>query len=444
MGLIRFRPFRLLKRLVPRDLMARSLLIIVTPLLLLQIITAYVFFDRHWDLVSRRLNTAVASEIGLITRLIRNHPGEEMQEWAFSVARITQGLAFTFTPGARLPNIPPQNSDLIERALTRRMDDYSPYPFVIDARPGESNLTVYMGLPDGLLSVELSKERLFTESIYLFVFWLAGSSIVLFGVATIFMRNQVRPLLRLARAADAFGKGREAPDLKIAGATEVRQAARAFIAMRDRIRRQIDQRTGMLAGVSHDLRTPLTRMKLQLALLEGVDGVDDLRADIDEMERMIEAYLDFARGTGTETAQPANLGDVLRDVIERHRRLGGDISLSVPHMITLPLKRQAFERCVGNILGNALRHGSRADVHAVIRGDHADVLVDDNGPGIPLAQREAVFKAFQRLETSRNLKTGGMGLGLTIARDLVRGMGGDIALLDSPLGGLRVRLRLPL
>jgi two-component system osmolarity sensor histidine kinase EnvZ len=324
------------------------------------------------------------------------------------------------------------------------MGNYIPYPFVIDARPGESNLTVHMGLPDGLMSVELSKERLFTESIFLFVFWMASSSMVLFGVAAIFMRNQVRPLLRLARAADAFGKGREAPDLKIAGATEVRQAARAFIAMRDRIRRQIDQRTGMLAGVSHDLRTPLTRMKLQLALLEGVDGVADLRADVDEMERMIDAYLDFARGTGTETAQPADLGDVLRDVVERHRRAGGEITLSVPRTIVLPLKRQALERCVGNIIGNALRHGTRVDVAAVVRNEAADILVDDNGPGIPAAQREAVFKAFQRLETSRNTRTGGMGLGLTIARDLIRGMGGEIALLDSPLGGLRVRLTLPL
>jgi len=442
--MIRIRPFRLLKRLVPRDLMARSLLIIIIPMLLLQIITAYVFFDRHWDLVSRRLNTAVATEIGLVIRLMRTYPGEAMREWAFSVARITQGLAFTYTPGASLPQFPPQNSDPIERALAHRMGYYIAYPFVIDARPGEGNLTVYIRIPEGLLSIELSKERLFTESIFLFVFWMASSSIVLFGVAAIFMRNQVRPLLRLARAADAFGKGRAAPDVKIAGATEVRQAARAFIAMRDRIRRQIDQRTGMLAGVSHDLRTPLTRMKLQLALLEGVEGVEDLRADVAEMERMIEAYLDFARGTGTEIARPCSLEDALLDVVERHRRAGGDIALSVPRPVTLPLKRQAFERCIGNLIGNATRHATRVEVCATPLKDHVDVLVDDDGPGIPPSQREAVFKAFQRLDSSRNMKTGGIGLGLTIARDLARGMGGDIALLDSPLGGLRVRLSLPL
>jgi two-component system osmolarity sensor histidine kinase EnvZ len=440
----RFQPFRPLKRLLPRDIMARSLLIIVIPLVLLQIITAYVFFDRHWEIVSRRLNTAVASEIGLIARLIYMYPGEEAREWAFSVARITQGLAFRLTPGGQLPEIPAQRSDPIERALHQRIGNYIPYPFTIDGRPGEGELTVHMQTPDGLLSVDVWKDRLFTESIFLFVFWMAGSSIVLFGVAAIFMRNQVRPLLRLARAADAFGKGREAPDLKVTGATEVRQAARAFIAMRDRIRRQIDQRTGMLAGVSHDLRTPLTRMKLQLAMLDGAEGVEDLRADVAEMERMVEAYLDFARGTGTETARPTDLGAVLGDVVDRHRRAGGTISLTVSQPITLPLKRQAFERCVGNLLGNAIRHANTVTVEVLLIDDHVEIFVDDDGPGIEPADREAVFKPFQRLETSRNLKTGGMGLGMTIARDLVRGMGGDIALLDSPQGGLRVRLQLPL
>ncbi|KAA5606959.1 HAMP domain-containing protein [Roseospira marina] len=442
--MIRIRPFRVLKRLAPRDLMARSLLIIVIPMLLLQIITAYVFFDRHWDIVSRRLNTAVASEIGFIARLIHTYPGEDMQEWAFSLARISQGLVFTLTPGGRLPEIPPQNSDPIERALAHRLGDYIPYPFVIDPHPGEGNLTVHLSMAEGLLSVTLSKERLFTESIFLFVFWMASSSMVLFGVAAIFMRNQVRPMLRLARAADAFGKGREAPNLKVAGATEVRQAARAFIAMRDRIRRQIDQRTGMLAGVSHDLRTPLTRMKLQLALLEGTEGVEALRADIAEMERMIEAYLDFARGTGTEVARTTDLNALLQAVVARHRRAGARIDLTIPRPLTLPLKPQAFERCVGNLIGNAVRHGTRVMVSAVAQREHAEVLVDDDGPGIPPDQRETMFKAFQRLEQSRNQKTGGIGLGLTIARDLARGMGGEIALLDSPYGGLRVRLTLPL
>jgi len=442
----RLRPLRLLKRLAPRDLMARALLIIVIPLLLLQVITAYVFFDRHWDIVSRRLNAAVASEIGLIVNLIRTYPYEDVRAWAFSIARISQGLAFDFRPGPdlSLPDVSPRNSDPIERALRQRLGNYVPHPFVIDGRPGEGDLTVHIQVPEGLISVDLSKERLFTESIFIFIFWVASSSIVLFGVATIFMRNQVRPLLRLARAADAFGKGREAPDVKITGATEVRQAARAFTAMRDRIRRQIDQRTGMLAGVSHDLRTPLTRMKLQLAILDGVEGVEDMRGDIAEMERMIDAYLDFARGAGTETASPTDLGAVVTAVVDRHRRAGGQIVLDRPEGLVLPLKRQAFERCLGNLVGNAVRHGTRVRVWVAASREQAIVGVDDDGPGIPPSDREDVFKPFQRLETSRNQRTGGIGLGLTIARDLVRGMGGDIALQDSPMGGLRVTLTLPL
>ncbi len=442
---MRFRPFAPLKWIIPRDLMARAILIIVIPLLLLQIITAYVFFDRHWDLVSRRLNSAVASEIAFVAGLIQAHPDAETQEWAFSVARILQGLAFAFTPDAPLPDVPPGSSDPIERALTERLGRYVPHPYVVDARPGEDSLIVHIRTETGLLSVELSKERLFTETIQLFMFWIVSSSLVLFGVAAIFMRNQVRPLLRLARAADAFGKGRPAPEVRVSGATEVRQATRAFLAMRDRIRRQIEQRTAMLAGVSHDLRTPLTRMKLQLAMLEDAPGTEDLRADVSEMEHMIEAYLDFARGAGSETAVAADLGGVLAEVVTRHERGGADITLEQPEPpVTLPLKRQAFERCLDNVLGNAMRHAGRAFVRVLPHPDHIAVIIDDDGPGVPAEARETVFRAFHRLDTSRNSMTGGSGLGLTVTRDLIRGMGGDITLGDSPMGGLRVVLKLPL
>lgn len=440
-------PLHWLKRLLPRGLLARSLLIIVIPLVLLQVATTYVFFDRHWDVVSRRLNAAVASEIGLVARLIETYPNEGLRAWAFSIARMSQYLTFTFTPGETVPSIAPSNSDPIERALTRQLGTYLPHPFVVDGRPGDTHLTVYMQTPSGVLEVDLPKKRLFTESIFLFMFWIVATSLILFGVATIFMRNQVRPMLRLARAADAFGKGREAPEVRIEGATEVRQASRAFKAMRERIKRQIDQRTAMLAGVSHDLRTPMTRMKLQLALLESsasTEEIADLRADLAEMERMIDAYLDFVRGSGTETAAETDLSTTVTDVVGRHRRGGGLVELTVERPMVLPLKRQAFERAFGNILGNALRHGHRAWVRVRLRHEQVEVLVDDDGPGIPESKREEVFKAFYRLESSRNLTTGGMGLGLTIARDLVRGLGGDVALGDSPQGGLRVRLVLPL
>nr|WP_184045923.1 ATP-binding protein [Roseospira visakhapatnamensis] len=439
--------------MLPRGLLARSLLIIVIPLVLLQVITTYVFFDRHWDVVSRRLNSAVASEIGLVARLIETYPDEGLQAWAFSIARMSQSLTFTFSPGEGMPPIAPSDSDPIERALTRQLGPYLPHPFVVDGRPGDTHLTVYMQTPRGILEVDLPKKRLFTESIFLFMFWIVATSLILFGVATIFMRNQVRPMLRLARAADAFGKGREAAEVRIEGATEVRKASRAFKAMRERIKRQIDQRTAMLAGVSHDLRTPLTRMKLQLALLDGArktedaedaKGIEDLRADVAEMECMIDAYLDFVRGSGTETAIEADLAATVNDVVGRHRRGGGQVTLSADKPIILPLKRQAFERAFGNILGNALRHGHQAWVRAGVRHDQVEILVDDDGPGIPKARREEVFKAFYRLESSRNPGTGGMGLGLTIARDLVRGMGGDVILTDSPRGGLRVRMVLPL
>jgi two-component system osmolarity sensor histidine kinase EnvZ len=272
-----------------------------------------------------------------------------------------------------------------------------------------------------------------------------GTALLLLGIATIFMRNQVRSVRKLASAADGFGKGRDIPDIKPEGAVEVRQAAIAFNLMRERLKRQIDQRTEMLAGVSHDLRTPLTRMKLQLAIMEGTDGTSELAEDVSDMERMIEGYLHFARGEGSEAVQEVPLDAALRDLAGRFLREGREVRLDEPlAALVLRCRPNALDRALTNLIGNACRYGKQVAVAIRRREENVEIIVDDDGPGIPAAQRETVFRAFTRLESSRNPKTGGMGLGLTIARDIVRGHGGDIALEDSPLGGLRARVRLPL
>jgi two-component system osmolarity sensor histidine kinase EnvZ len=264
-------------------------------------------------------------------------------------------------------------------------------------------------------------------------------------VATLFMRNQVKPIKRLAQAADDFGKGREVADFRTEGATEVALAGQAFNQMRNRIRRQIVQRTEMLAGVSHDLRTPLTRMKLQLALMGDNAETADLKKDVADMERMIGAYLAFARGEGMEQPAPTDLGEVVADVAADARRQGATIDLVLPEKkIVVPLRRDAFRRALGNVIGNAHRYAGRIGVTMALRPRHVEVMVDDDGPGIPPEAREDVFKPFFRLEQSRNQETGGTGLGLTIARDIVRGHGGDLVLADAPGGGLRAVLRLPL
>jgi two-component system osmolarity sensor histidine kinase EnvZ len=257
------------------------------------------------------------------------------------------------------------------------------------------------------------------------------------------MRNQVRPIRRLASAADRFGKGLDVADFQPEGATEVRQASVAFLRMRERIKRQIQQRTEMLAGVSHDLRTPMTRIKLELAMLGGGPAIESLRTDIAQMEKMVEGYLAFARGEGTEEPQHADLAQLLREVVEEARREGTHVDLHLEQALPATLRREAMRRVFANLISNARRYGKQIAITAGRRKGGIEVLVDDDGPGIPPERREDAFKAFYRLDESRNSETGGTGLGLTIARDMVRSHGGDLSLHEAPGGGLRAQIWLP-
>ncbi len=433
-----------IKHLLPRSLLGRSLLIIVTPLVLLQVVSAFIFYESHWDKVSLRLARGLAGDIATIVDFLRQYPEPEDRERLFNMAADHMEISATIKTGEILPNLPPIENTLTERMLVRAMREYVGKPFQIDTASMRRHVVIGVQLPEGILEVITTRKRLFSSTTYIFVLWMVGTSMILLGVATVFMRNQVKPIRRLALAADRFGKGRDVPNFKPEGAREVRQAATAFMAMRERIQRQISQRTEMLAGVSHDLRTPLTRMKLQLALLGESEGVDDLKGDIDEMEHMLQAYLAFARGEGAEAPESTNLSAMLEGVIAQARRKGGAIDLHTEGEIIVPLRPAAFKRCLSNIVDNAIRYANHVSVRAGRRGDGIDITVDDDGPGIPEDKREDAFKPFFRLESSRNPGTGGVGLGLTIARDVMRSHGGDIELTDSPNGGLRARMKLPL
>lgn len=438
------KPF-LLKRLLPKSLLWRSLLIIVTPMVVLQLVAAFVFYESHWNKVARQLATGLAGDIAMVIEHRRTHAAAEERRWLAEAARTLMLIETSFEDGGILPNAPQgRNDDTDDDALEFALDDKLRRPFFIDTTSRERELLIAVQLADGVVRVAVPKKRLFTSTTYVFVLWMVGTSMVLSGLAILFMRNQVRPIRRLAAAMSLFGKGREVAGFKPEGALEARQAGQAFDLMRQRIGRQIEQRTEMLAGVSHDLRTPLTRMKLQLAMAEGMEGVADLKEDVAEMERMVEGYLAFARGEGTETIRPASLSMVLSDIAGRFRRNGIAIDLHVEQDVILPIRVVAVERCLSNLIANAGRHGKHVTVRAGVRADAVDIVIDDDGPGIPPDKREDVFKAFFRIEGSRNPATGGVGLGLTIARDIARGHGGDILLEDSPLGGLRARVRLPL
>lgn len=436
---------QLIKDSLPHGLLGRSLLIIVMPLILLQIVSAYIFYGNHWETVAWRLSTALAGEIGMLVETMSEVPDAALHEHLFNTAFAKLELQIAYDEGGILPNIRSRSpSGFLETSLDAALRERVRRPFLIDADSAPRDVLIKIQLPDGLLTVETPKKRLFTSTTYIFVLWMVGTSLLLFGVATIFMRNQVRSVRRLAAAADSFGKGREVPFFKPEGAAEVRQAASAFTLMQERIRRQIDQRTEMLAGVSHDLRTPITRMKLQLAMMEEADGSAELGEDLTDMERMIEGYLAFARGEGSERLQPCDVSDLVEDMVARFRREGAAIDYHSEGRFTLPLRPHAMERAVMNLIGNACRYADHIGIRVGHRQDAIEVVIDDDGPGIPADKREEVFRAFTRLENSRNPKTGGVGLGLTIARDVVRSHGGDVVLEDSPLGGLRARVRLPL
>ena len=300
-----------------------------------------------------------------------------------------------------------------------------------------------MQLPDGVMDVIVDRERLFSSTTYIFVMWMVGTSLLLFAIATIFMRNQVRPIQRLATAVDNFGKEREDSDFKPEGSTEIRQAAAAFNLMRERIQRTISQRTEMLAGISHDLRTPLTRMKLQLAMTGDSPEMNDLRSDVKEMETMVEEYLAFARGEVAEKVQNSNLSNILHDVVNKVQPDKAQVTLKTKQGLMVPLKPNGFKRAITNIINNAIVYGEKVDI-AVIKLPAAILIqIDDDGPGIPTEDRENVFKPFHRLDSARNPDSGGSGLGLTIARDVVRAHGGDIIIENSSMGGVRINMRLP-
>lgn len=437
-------PFALrLKRLLPRSLFGRTLLIIVVPTLITLAAATFVFFDRHWYTVTNRLAYAVAGDVAVVVDLMQKSSNPESTAEVVRLAYTKMDLTVDFVPGEKLPNLPKQGFNPIRDLLRRALNDRISYPFEIDMRHAPETIAISVGAPEGVYMILSPQRRVYTPTTEVFIAWMVISSILLSSVALLFMRNQIRPIRRLADAAEAIGKGRDVPGFKLEGAAEVRQAAAALLVMRDRLHRQITQRTAMLAGVSHDLRTPLTRMKLQLALMKDTEETRELAGDIAEMEVMLDAYLAFARGEEAEPATPVDLGELLAEVVQQARRQNPNIELSVSEGAVVTLRRVAMKRCFANLIGNAVRYGKRAKVSVNMRDHAVDILIDDDGPGISAERREDMFRPFTRMEESRNPATGGVGLGLTIARDIARFHGGDVILEESPLGGLRARVWLP-
>jgi two-component system osmolarity sensor histidine kinase EnvZ len=429
---------------MPKGLYARSLLIVVLPMLILQTVVAYVFMERHWQLVTRRLSEAVTRDIAATIAVIESFPQDANYDRITEIARRDFSLSIAVLPNDPLPPpMPKPFFSLLDTALSEEIVRLIKRPFWIDTVGRSDLIEIRIQISDKVLRVLARRGQAYASNTHIFLLWMVGTSVVLLGIAILFLRNQIRPIQQLAAAAESFGKGRPPPDFRPRGAREVRKAAEAFLAMRRRIERQIEQRTTMLAGVSHDMRTVLTRFRLQLAFLGSGPEIEALEGDIAEMQAMLEAYLAFARGEGDEDAVPTDMAEMLRAIETEADRAGFPVRQSFEGPPLVIVRPNAFKRALGNLVGNACRYAERVEVTARHARGYLTVAIDDDGPGVPEAERENVFRPFYRLDQARNQDEGGTGLGLAITRDIIRGHGGDVKLEASPLGGLRAVVRIP-
>jgi len=428
------------KSFLPKSLFGRVLLILVLPTVLIQIVTAYIFFDRHWDNVTRHMSGTLAGEMAFFVHRLGALPPEQRSPLVVDFELSTGIDVFFDPPESFAPKQGTHEFPEFQQLLRTKIRG----PFTV--RKIDDGATIETRIPMGgqVLRMETTVKRLESRTTIIFMLWMLSASVLFLMIAVIFLRNQIRPIRKLAEAADNFGRGVDIPNFRPSGATEVRKAARAFIVMRERIKRQLRTRTEMLAGISHDLRTPLTRMKLELAMLPQNEQVKELGDDVQQMEHMIQEYLDFARGEGREDTIRVSLRELLEDIVSDYQRQNADVTLAGSDDTMMDIRISGFRRMLHNVIDNALRYGKRCELSLRISANYCEVIVDDEGPGIPEEKRDEVFKPFNRLDPSRNSKTGGVGLGLTIARDIALAHGGSISLENSPRAGLRVIIRLPL
>lgn len=435
----------MLRRYLPKSLYARTVLIVILPIFLIQSFVTYFFFERHWELVTANLSANVAGQIALLTRDFNDATTLAARETVYDRANADLDIAMRFEAGKTLPDKDKLSlfnvyNSTFDRELSARLN--RPYWFNTSSWP--AYVEVRVAIDSGYLVFLPLRERVFATTGPIFVLWMIGVTILIGWIAIVFLRNQVRSILRLAHAAEAFGRGRDAPDYRPTGATEVRRAGYAFIAMRERIKRHIRQRTDMLAGVSHDLRTPLTRLKLSLAMLPETKDVADTRKDVDEMERMLDEYLAFVRNQSIEEeTEKIQIKPFLNEIANQMHRAGRSIELGDVHAVEADIRPAAVKRAIENLINNGARHANHVWLSTRSSEGHIEIIIDDDGAGIPPDQYEAVFKPFTRLDDARNLNEGGVGLGLSMVRDIARGHGGEAILSKAPQGGLRALLRLP-
>ena len=427
------------KDILPKGLYSRSLLIIIVPVVVLQGILTFVFLDRHWQLVTRKLSSAVASEIATFVDVAPSLGLNKVVE----LSKKFYDAEVNYIPNQKLINNIPKPINLVENTLSKELSKIMTDNFWVDAHTYEKRVIVQIEKEGGIYEFTIPRRNVYATNSHIFLVWMVISSLLLVSVAVIFMRQQIKPIEKLSKAAQQFGLGKKMENFKPSGATEVRRAAEAYLKMQERIERFIEQRTLMLAGVSHDLRTPLTRLKLQLEMLSDDKTNIELLSDVNEMQKMLENYLDFAEDVTREKAIKTDLKQMIKEIINSESIENKVIEFNVKNdkPIFFECRAIAMKRCIANLLNNACSYGDDIRVALEKKKDVIDISIEDNGPGIDKTDYDKAIKPFIRLDSSRNQNIPGSGLGLSISQDITSNHGGKLIMSRSNLGGLKVQLK---
>ena len=428
------------KKIIPSSLLGRSLIIVFAPILILVVLTTFIFYQTSWSIISKRLAQSVVADINVIVKLI----DQNLKPEAIQIAKNDFKMDVIYKKDTDLNPLSfrPQRG-ILPRRLQQSLEELE-RPFFYDLSNLEKGAAIAIQLNNDLLIISVHKDRLYNESAFVFLLWMFFASLILLLLSYLFMKGQIRPLKRLAIIAETFGRGLDAPELKGSGSLEIRQTTNAFNQMRTRIKRFLKQRTDMLAGVSHDLRTPLTRMKLQLSLMKDDDAKKELEYDIKEMTAMLNSYVSFVRGETPETIENIQLNNLINNICQNLDREKYEITETYSRKIDTSGRPLQIKRAIQNILDNARRYASKIQIDVSANNDECFISISDNGPGIPEKNYEDVFKPFFTLDPSRNKMKGESGLGMTISRDIIRSHGGDIKLSPSSIGGLKTVINLPI
>ncbi len=430
----------MIKKIIPSTLIGRSIIIIFVPIIIIVLLTSFVFYQTSWSIISKRLTESVAADINVLVKLINN----DLTDNAINIANQDFKMKINIISNKQLLSSKfSLNSGILSNRLKQSLSNLKK-KFDYDLSNLEEGVLIYIQIEEDILEINVDKDRLYSESAFVFLLWMIFASIILFFMSYFLMSRQLRPLKRLAIIAETFGRGLDAPDIKTAGAYEIRQTANAFNQMRTRIKRFLKQRTEMLAGVSHDLRTPLTRMKLQISLLKDEKAKSELEVDVNEMTSMLDSYVSFVKTESPEPIEIIVINELIGDILKTVEKNGVELTIKEKNTIQTSGRQIQLKRAFNNIIDNSKRYAKKIEIILYTNEKDCVIEFNDDGQGIPRDKYEDVFKPFFTLDPSRNKLKGESGLGLTITRDIIRSHGGDVKLSDSNLGGLQLKVLLPL